>query len=247
MIEDVVSFEIEYQYIGIVKLELGKGYYLPKPEFINKNDLHRWIENNKLKALIISAKGRHFSVGANVDNIITETTGSNDFDDQLKKGNELLNAIEDLEIPVIAAINGVCFGGGFELALACHLRICTDQALFAFPEVNHNLLPGLGGITRLQRIISDDGLLQIILTGDTINAQKAFDSGIVLKVCNDNSLMETALKMAQKMTAGKPHEVIQAVMKIVKMCRTHTHREAIVEETRLFCELAKIEAKRREN
>ncbi len=88
---------------------------------------------------MIEGKSRHFSAGADLEVLKRQLNDQKAFQDQLIKGNLLLDYIDKLEIPVIAAISGICFGAGFEIALASDIRIAEENAFFAFPEVNHGL------------------------------------------------------------------------------------------------------------
>lgn len=166
-------------------------------------------------------------------------------EDQIEKGKKLLDYIRDLDIPVTAAISGVCFGGGLEIALACHIRICSSNALFAFPESNHGLMPGLGGIDRLDERVNLKDLLKIILGGDMINAEEALLLKIVDTVVQDEDPLNYTLNFLRKITEGRQITVINYVMQALKNSRRLPVDESIREETRMFCDLARVESIRR--
>ena len=111
--------------------------------------------------------------------------------------------IENLGKPVIAAINGLCLGGGTELTLTCDFRIASDTAKFGQPEINLGIIPGAGGTQRLSRLIGTAKAKELIFLGDIIDAATALNIGLVSKVVPLNSLMEEAVKLAKKL-AAKP-------------------------------------------
>jgi enoyl-CoA hydratase len=116
--------------------------------------------------------------------------------------------------PVIAAINGFALGGGCELALACHVRIAADAAKLGQPEVKLGIIPGYGGTQRLPRLVGKGRALQLILTGETIDAQEAFRIGLVNAVVPGAELIATARKMLGQMLANGPAALALAIATI---------------------------------
>ena len=228
--------------IGRVILDHPPQNYLPGPEFMPLEDLRSWINQNDLKGVILSGTGRHFSAGARLDNLFSMETGEA-MANEMQKGKDLLNFIACLNIPVIAAIQGACFGGGLEIALAAHIRIANSKALFAFPEVNHNLMPGLGGTVRITGMIPSIESLMMILGGDMINAEEALSLRIIDQITNEPE--EYAFKLLNKMTENRPLKVIHFVMEAIHNAGRLSETEALKEETRMFCELAREEGIRR--
>ena len=119
----------------------------------------------------------------------------------MANGQAVLTKIEKLNKPVICAVNGMCLGGGNELAMACHMRIAGDNARFGQPEINLGIIPGFGGTQRLPRIVGKGKAIEIILTGDMINAQEAFRIGLVNKVVPATDVIKTAKDLARKLVA----------------------------------------------
>jgi enoyl-CoA hydratase/carnithine racemase len=113
-------------------------------------------------------------------------------------------AIAHLGKPVIAAVNGFALGGGCELAMACHIRIASDNARFGQPEINLGLFPGAGGTQRLPRLVGKGIALEMMLTGEPISAQEAHRVGLVNRVVPAAELMETAEKLAQQILSKAP-------------------------------------------
>jgi enoyl-CoA hydratase len=116
-------------------------------------------------------------------------------------GQEVFNLIENLGKPVLAAVNGYALGGGAELALACHIRIASENAKFGQPEVNLGIIPGYGGTQRLARLVGKGRAMEIILTGEQIDAQEALRIGLVNKVVPLPELIKSAEAMAKKILA----------------------------------------------
>jgi enoyl-CoA hydratase/carnithine racemase len=110
--------------------------------------------------------------------------------------------------PVIAAIHGYCFGGGMEIALACDLRVAAPGSIFALPEVDLGLIPGAGATQRLPRMIGMDRALELVLTGERVDALKAFELGMITRLAaSDESLQEEALLLAARIAAKPPTAV----------------------------------------
>jgi enoyl-CoA hydratase len=131
-----------------------------------------------------------------------------------ERGQEVFNLIENLGKPVIAAVNGYALGGGTELALACHMRIASDNAKFGQPEVNLGIIPGYGGTQRLARLVGKGRALELILMGEQIDAQEALRIGLVNKVVTLPELMKFAESMAQKII-GKGQVVVRLALMAV--------------------------------
>ena len=241
---DEVLFEINDS-IGILTLNTPPENYLTLPEFIPVTLFRDWTKDDTLKGLIIRGEGKNFSAGGNLQQIFAAGENESALHRLMDDGLELLWCIQHLDIPVIAAINRVCFGGGLEIALACHFRVASENALLAFPEVNLNLMPGMGGTSRLPATI---GLFQsagMIMGGDMVNAAEAKKMGLVDYIAPKDQAFEVSWNLMQKMTHDRPVKVIRYIMKAIKNAAELTPEEAMKAETKLFCELAKDEATRR--
>ena len=113
----------------------------------------------------------------------------------------LYTRFEELDIPVIALINGLCLGAGSEIALACDLRIASDQARFGQPEINLGIIPGSGATQRLTRLVGPGYARELIFTGDLIDAQEAHRIGLVTRVIPHKDLMHEGMALAERMAA----------------------------------------------
>jgi len=119
-------------------------------------------------------------------------------------GQEVLLTIENLDKPVIAAVNGLALGGGCELAMASHVRLASEDAAFGQPEINLGLIPGFGGSQRLPRLIGRGPAFEMLLTGDAIDAATALRLGLVNKVVPGDQLLAEAGSLAEKMASKAP-------------------------------------------
>ena len=230
--------------IGIITINLPPQNFIPFPDFIDIDELHTLIERNHFKGLIIQGAGRHFSAGADLKNLYVLARDEEQLISRMNKGKALLDYISNLNIPVIAAIKGSCFGGGLEIALACHIRVCTENSLFAFPEVNINLMPGLAATVRLPNITGFSNATTMILSGDITDAETALKIKLVDHISTDKDISAFALKLIKKMTDHHLPQVIHSIMTSLHNSRNLPYKEALDEETRLFCKLAITEAKK---
>ncbi|MHB8928613.1 MAG: enoyl-CoA hydratase/isomerase family protein [Bacillota bacterium] len=123
---------------------------------------------------------------------------------QIKNGQRLFTDIETYPKPVIAAINGVCLGGGNELAMSCDLRIAAESARFGQPEINLGIIPGWGGTQRLPRLIGKTKAMELLLSGDMIKAPDALRVGLVNKVVPDSELLTQSKNVARMLATKAP-------------------------------------------
>lgn len=223
--------------IGILSISNGKENYLDFPDFVDLEKLKEWTSEKDLKGIIIRGIGRNFSAGANIENLKILAKDQQLLESKIKEGKEILDFIEDLNIPVIAAVNGVCFGGGLEIALACHMRIVSERALFAFPEANHGLIPGLGGTYRLVKLLGKNAF-EIIFNGDMINAVEAQKNGLINYVTKSKDSCKFAVEKLTNLIQDRSIDVIHSVMQALKNGTKLSREEALKVETELFCKLA---------
>lgn len=159
--------------------------------------------DNMVKGAIITGAGeKAFVAGADINEFLTlnEINGRK----AAERGQEIFEKIEDCFKPIIAAVNGFALGGGCELALACHLRIATPNAVFGQPEVNLGLLPGYGGTQRLPKLIGKGRAMELLLTADTITADVALAYGLVNKVVSKEALISECKTMLEKIFTKAP-------------------------------------------
>src|SRR5688572_7068679 len=131
-----------------------------------------------------------------------------------QNGQRLFKLIEDCPKPIIAAVNGYALGGGCELAMACHIRIASDDARFGQPEVNLGIIPGYGGTQRLPQLVGRGKALELMMTGDMISAQEAKSIGLVNQVVPKSDLMNTAGKMMSRILSKGPIAVANVIRSV---------------------------------
>jgi enoyl-CoA hydratase len=175
--------------------------------------LHKIHEDEETRVLVLTGSGdKSFVAGAD----ITELATFNAL--QAKKlsetGHNTINRLQELPIPVIAAVNGFALGGGTEIALACDFIYASDKAKFGLPEITLGLIPGYGGTQRLPRLIGKNKAKELIFTGKMISASEAYELGIVNKVIPSESLMEEVMKTAG-MIASKGKISIRAAKQAI--------------------------------
>jgi enoyl-CoA hydratase len=170
--------------------------------------------DDAVKAVILTGGGeKAFVAGADINELAKMTPISGKA--TASKGQRVFFEIERFPKPVIAAINGYALGGGCELALACHIRIASENAQIGLPEVTLGIIPGYGGTQRLARLVGKGKALEIICTAERVGAAEAEKVGLVNKVVPSDQLMATAEEMARKIASRGPVAVrcaIEAVM-----------------------------------
>lgn len=152
--------------------------------------------------LILTGTDKSFSVGAD----LKERQGMNEKDILLRLEfvQTLFLKIEKLPLIVISAINGLCLGGGFELALSSDLRVASENALIGLPEVEHAIIPGAGGTQRLSRLVGASKAMELILLARRLSAQEAFAIGLIHKISPVGKSLEEALLWIEKMSQSGP-------------------------------------------
>ncbi|MCB2188470.1 MAG: enoyl-CoA hydratase/isomerase family protein [Deltaproteobacteria bacterium] len=171
------------------------------------------VENNDaIKALVITGAGRAFVAGADISHMV-KCTGLEGRHFALQ-GQAVLNHIERLPKPVVAAVNGFALGGGCELAMACDFIFASEKAKFGQPEINLAIVPGFGGTQRLSRLVGKGWAKYLCLTGEIINAAEAAQIGLVTKVFPPDELIPAASKAAMTM-ATKGRMALRAIKQLI--------------------------------
>jgi enoyl-CoA hydratase len=158
--------------------------------------------DSDVAGVILTGAGRAFIAGADISEL--EHHGAIAAKALSQRGQDVFRRFETSPKPTIAAVNGFALGGGCELAMACHVRLASEAAKFGQPEVKLGLLPGYGGTQRLPRLVGKGRALQLLLTGEIIDAQEAFRIGLANRVVPADQLLPAATAMMQTMIANGP-------------------------------------------
>jgi enoyl-CoA hydratase len=172
--------------------------------------------NKDVAAIILTGAGRAFVAGADIAEVAEKAATPEGLEAVSAFGSAAFTRIERGPKPVIAAINGFALGGGLELALACHVRIASSTAKFGLPEVKLGLIPGYGGTQRLPRLIGTGRALQMILTGQMVEAEAAAAMGLVNSLHPFDGLLNAARAMAKEMAAQGPLALSHAIAAVTE-------------------------------
>ena len=227
--------------IGRLVIDNPPQNLITSPRFVDITDLSAWLFDPEIKMILVSGQGRNFSAGASLDYFAQKLPAAV-MEEDFFYGRKILDCLDSAAKPTLAVIEGACLGAGLEIALACHMRICSERALFGFPEINHTIIPGLGGIKRLQKIVGKSQSLKIILTGELVEAGEAFRIRLVDQVAAKEELWDTARNLAKKITSKKSKAVNFANQAIANSINL-PWPEAMATESRMFAELVADEFK----
>lgn len=188
--------------------------------------------NDNIYAIILTGSGeKAFVAGADIKELNElDVLSAKKF---AERGQEVFNYIENMNKPVIAAVNGFALGGGCELALACHIRLAGNNAKFGQPEVNLGIIPGYGGTQRLTRLINSGRAMEYIFTGDMIDADEAFRLGLANHVYPQNELMDKAMELAKKIVT-KGQQAVRFAIKAINAANQVPAKEGQFYEASLF-------------
>ena len=211
----------------------GRPFVLNRRTMAEMNTLLDEVERRRRRALVITGEGKFFCAGADIKEMLA--MDGRELHEWALLGGRLNTRLEALEMPVIAAVNGMALGGGCELALACDLRCASMAARFAVPEVTLGTICGAGGTQRLPRLIGETRAKQLIFTGQTISAQTALEWGLVNSVQTAGTLLEETLALAAAIAQTSPFAVSRA-KRSVNGGREMLPEEALEWERDLFGE-----------
>ncbi|MGY4296457.1 enoyl-CoA hydratase/carnithine racemase [Bradyrhizobium sp. i1.4.4] len=210
-------------------------------------DLHAAFEDAKADAsvrgvILTGAGDKAFIAGADISELAH--VDAYDAEESSRFGQGVLDLIENLGKPVIAAINGFALGGGCETAMACTIRIAAEHAKFGQPEVKLGLLPGGGGTQRLPRLVGKGRALQLILTGETISAQEAYRIGLVNEVVAASSLIDRAETVLMKQIMANAPIAVKFSLEAANKGMDTSQSEGLVLEASFFGICAATEDKK---
>ena len=210
--------------ILILTINRPEAYNALNKAFFDTMDsiLDEIYTNDAIRSIILTGSGeKAFAAGAD----IKEFSSFNE--NQAKKlsrdGQNVMNRMENCPKPILAAVNGFSLGGGCELAMCCHIRIASDNALFGQPEVNLGLIPGYGGTQRLVQLIGKGKAMELLMTADNIKADEALKLGLVNYVVAKENLLNTCIELLTKINSKAP----LAIGKIVE-CVNSYYKDGII-------------------
>lgn len=182
-------------------------------EELNKVLVHLESENDTRVIIITGSGEKAFVAGADIKEFSSFNTGEGS---QLaSKGQELLfDYIQNYGKPIIAAVNGFALGGGLELAMACHFRVASTNAKMGLPEVTLGLIPGYGGTQRLPQLVGKGIAMEMIMTADMLNAEKALTIGLINHVVEQAELMTFTKSIAEKISKNSITAIAKAIKSI---------------------------------
>jgi enoyl-CoA hydratase len=184
---------------------------LNKDVFTDLDVMLKEVEQNAdIRGIIITGAGQKaFVAGADISEFLG-LHGSQGMD-LARRGQEIFSRIEGCTKPVIAAVNGFALGGGCELAMACHMRIASENAKFGQPEVNLGLIPGYGGTQRLVQLIGKGRALELLMTAGMIDAPTALQFGLVNHVVSQDQLLAKAIEILTVITSKAPLAISRCI------------------------------------
>ena len=199
---------------GIFTITVNRPDKLNALNKLTVQEIHQAVnyaqEHAEVKAMLITGSGtKAFVAGADIAEFVGLTPEEGMA--MAKAGQDVFKSIEDCPKPVIAAVNGFALGGGCELAMACHMRVASDNAKFGQPEVNLGLIAGYGGTQRMIQLIGKTKAIELHLTGDMITAEQALFLGLVNYVVSQAELIPRCIEMLERIKSKSPKAVGGAI------------------------------------
>ena len=219
--QNAFSLEIRDNGVAVITIDVpGESMNTLKDTFADEvGRLMNQLESNSdVKGVVfISGKPGSFIAGADI-NMINDCDTAADAESLARKGQAMFDRIEQLKVPVVAAINGACLGGGLELAMACHVRVATDNSKtqLGLPEVQLGLLPGSGGTQRLPQLVGVQQGITMMLTGKQLRAKQAQKAGLVDEVVPESILLDAAIKHALKAKPKAKKAQLKGISKVLE-------------------------------
>jgi enoyl-CoA hydratase/carnithine racemase len=217
--------------VGVVTMTRPKRLNAMSSRFFAElNDVLGLAEAaNDVGALVITGEGRAFCAGADVEEVQATSTisGQTTF---INRTHELFVRMEGLDKPILAAVNGLAFGGGFELALACDMRIASREAKVAVPEIKIGLMPGAGGTTRIPKIVGIGKALELLLLGEPLSAAEAKALNLVNWVVEPDQLQADALRIAGVLARERPPLAVAVIKRVTRAAANTDTRSGLAIE-----------------
>jgi enoyl-CoA hydratase/carnithine racemase len=225
MDEEHVLYEVK-GHIALITLNRPEAKNAFSPEMIRlwREYLEKAKEDDRVRVIVVTGKGDTFCSGGDIRDMAEGKLKSWDMKRFLWDGvHRVVLTLEDLDKPVIAAINGAAMGAGMDMAIMCDIRVCSDKAKLAESYIMMGLIPGDGGAYFLPRLVGVSKALELLFTGEIISPEEALKLGIVNRVVTHDKLMDETVRLAEKI-AAKPPLAIRMMKRAVYQGQTNTLR-----------------------
>lgn len=198
---EFIDIEVNDQ-VAVIELNRPSQFNSINRQMVSEilNAMKSFDQNDDVRVIVLAGKGRAFSAGADID----EMAEANPIHLELLNQFEDWDALARIKKPVIGAVHGFVFGGGFELALCCDVLIAASGTEFSFPEVSLGVMPGAGGTQRLTKLVGRAKAIEWLWTGERITAEEIIEHGVINRIVSPEVLMEEALRFAKKLTKMPP-------------------------------------------
>jgi len=216
--------ELREDGILILTINRPEAYNALNKAFFDAMDanMDEIYNNNQIKSVILTGSGeKAFAAGADIKEF--STFNENQAKKLSRDGQNVMNRMENCPKPIIAAVNGFSLGGGCELAMCCHMRVASENAVFGQPEVNLGLIPGYGGTQRLIHLIGKGKAMELLMTADNIKADEALRLGLVNYVVSKEELINKCIELLTKINLKAP----LAIGKIVE-CTNSYYKDGVI-------------------
>lgn len=197
-------------------------------------------DDASIRAVVVSGAGdRAFSAGGDIHEFTQSVKAGVDVavKDFCTRGQTLTARLEAFPKPIIAAVNGIAFGGGCEITEAVHLAVASERAVFAKPEINIGIPPTFGGTQRLPRLVGRKRALELLLTGDTFSAERAYEMGLVNQVVPNARLLPATFELAERIIRHSPLAASRIIAAVTRGINT-TIAEGLLIEREQFARMA---------
>lgn len=189
-------------------------------------------EDETIRAIVLTGAGdRAFSAGGDIHEFAQSIKAGVDIavKDFCKRGQTMTARLESFPKPIIAAVNGIAYGGGCEITEAVHLAVASERAVFAKPEINIGIPPTFGGTQRLPRLAGRKRALELLLTGDTFSPQRAYEMGLVNKVVPHDQLLPSAFALAERILEHSPLAAARIIAAVTRGINTSIDEGLMIE------------------
>ncbi len=206
--------------VGIVRLSRPRALNALSSALMKEllEALMNFENDESVHCIVLTGSDRAFSAGADIKEISDQSAV-----EAFKARNlEKFDAIQRITKPIIAAISGICFGGGLELAMACDILVAAEGARLGQPEINIGVVPGAGGTQRLTRVVGKYKAMEMILTGHQISAKEALAHGLISRVVPNESYFSEAMKLAKELSSKS-----QLALRVAKECVLESYESAL--------------------